>query len=98
MTSPGDCCLISVTENAVVNLGGAEPPGLNCDYSSTTTCVAPADPDNGSFADTCATGQTLLSGNTCTPACSTGCESFQPGWRPLPSAFTRDDSNGDVPS
>ena len=45
------------------------------DYDGTTTCVAPANPDHGSFADTCATGQTLLSGNTCTPTCEEGYES-----------------------
>jgi hypothetical protein len=32
--------------------------------ASSSTCTAPANPSNGAYADTCATGSTLYSGNS----------------------------------
>lgn len=42
------------------------------DYASSSTCTAPANPTSGSYSGTCATGSTLLSGNTCVPTCDSG--------------------------
>jgi hypothetical protein len=42
------------------------------DYASSTTCTAPANPDNGAYSGSCAAGSTLYSGNRCTPTCDSG--------------------------
>jgi hypothetical protein len=42
------------------------------DYASSTTCTAPANPDNGAYSGSCAAGSTLYSGNRCTPTCDEG--------------------------